>query len=262
MNKKLVFVLVIIMQLLFLGGMALFHISNLNRATKILLETEPVDPFSPFRGRYINLNYKISTIPATLLKDCSSRDLKSDDCVYVVLKKKEKFWEPIAAYKNRPEDTNFTFLKGKVYHSYSHSIRIKYGIESFFLSEESADEIERESRTFGGGNWQEIQRQRKERMERLSDEDKRIRRIGITEQWFKKLDKEIGHWLKKGIIVQETATKIREKYTKALGRIRAARQIGAERTAGQRTPLTVEVAVTKKGRGYPTKLFWKDKQYH
>ncbi|HCG77563.1 MAG: hypothetical protein COZ37_05675 [bacterium (Candidatus Ratteibacteria) CG_4_10_14_3_um_filter_41_18] len=184
MNKKITFVSIIIIQLIFLGGMALFHTLEFSRATKILLETEPVDPFSVFRGRYINLNYKISTIPATLFKDCIPRSLESNDYVYVVLKKKEKFWEPIAAYKNRPENTNFTFLRGKVYYSYSHNIRIKYGIESFFLSEESADEIERE-------------------------------------------------------------------------RINAARQAGAE----NRNPLAVEVAVTKEGRGYPVKLFWRDKEY-
>lgn len=178
MNKKFIFIAIIILQLVFLSGMIFFHASKIKTATKILLETEPVDPFSVFRGRYVILNYKISRVPANLLKDCEPSELKFNDNVYVVLEEKEKFWEPVRAYKNRPKDTGVIYLKGKVDYCSSGNIRIKYGIETFFLSETSADEIE-----------------------------------------------------------------------------------GRPRRAGQRTPLTIEIAVTKKGTGYPTKLFWEGKEY-
>lgn len=261
MNKKLIFISLTILQLIFLTGMIFFYRSTITSATKILLETEPVDPFSVFRGRYINLNYKISTLPVNLFKDCKPRELKSNDHVYVILKEKDKFWQSVSAYKNCPKDPTAIYLKGKVRYASGDNVQLEYGIESFFLSEKSADEIESNRARFRGNNWQEIEKLRKEKMESLSEEDKRIHKAGVTEHWFKSLNKELDYWLKEGIIQQETATRIREKYTKALERIKAAQQIERERTVEQPVPLTVEVAVTKNGTGHPTKLFWEGREY-
>ncbi len=259
MNKKAIFISIIILQLIFLSIMTFFHMSKINTATSILLETEPVDPFSVFRGRYINLNYKISNISANLLKDCKYRDLKSNDYIYVVLEKKGEFWEPTAAYKNKPQETDLIFLKGKVRYP-SPNIRVKYGIESFFLSEKSADEIDKKVRG-GRRNWQEIQKLRKAQMEKLSVEDKRMHKAGLTEQWFRKLDKETDYWLEEGIIDQETASRIKNKYAKALERIKVAQQVEPQGAERQLNSLTIEVAVAKDGSGYPTKLFWEGKEY-
>jgi len=262
MNKKLIFISLIIIQLTFLLGMIYFHTSKIKTASKILLETEPVDPISVFRGRYVRLNYKISSIPATISRDFTHAQFKPGDYVYVTLVKLGKFWEPISASKEKLLGTDMIYLRGRVSHASKDSVRIKYGIESFFLSEQSADEIEELSRGSSMRiDWRERDRLIKEQLERLSAEDQRINKTGVTKTWFNKLNGELEQWIKEGIIAQEESDKIKRKYTESLKSIEAAKQVIIPQVERQATALTVEVAVAKDGTGYPTKLFWEEKEY-
>ncbi|MFH1857832.1 MAG: GDYXXLXY domain-containing protein [Candidatus Omnitrophota bacterium] len=257
MSRKSWFVLIVTLQLVFLAGMALFHASKIKTATRILLETEPVDPFSVFRGRYILLNYKISRVSPGLLRDGAISDLKDATPLYVALEKKAPYWEPVAVYRTKPRQ-HPVFLAGKVKYAQEKEIRIQYGIESFFLSESSADEIERRQRAFRP-DWRQIGQERAARLEQLGAEDKRIHKAGITQKWFKTLDQEMDGWVKEGILGEASAAKLREKYPPALERIKKAQEF---RTEERRSfPLTVEVAVAQDGRGYPTGLFWEGREY-
>ncbi len=111
MNKRFIFFSnIIIFQLIFLSGVIACHLSNIKTASKILLETVPVDPFSVFRGKFIALNYKISRIRKDLFYDMDPTQVKSNDVVYVVLKKKEQFWEAEAVLKERPQDPSVISL--------------------------------------------------------------------------------------------------------------------------------------------------------
>lgn len=260
MYKKISIFIIVILQLLFLSGMIFFHQYKVHKGTIITLETVPVDPLSIFRGRYVVLNYKISTIPATLLKDCEINTLKAGDVIYIALQKKDIFWEPIAAYKNKPQQDEMVYLKGKVQYP-SSTIRINYGIESFFLSEDSANEIENRRRNFGSRNWQEIQKQRDERIKNLGEEEQRILRAGVRDQWYNTLEKEIIVWSKEKLITEKQAAKIKEKYTQALAKIKEAENVPAQQTTRPTSPLTVEITVAKDGTGYPTKLFLEGKEY-
>lgn len=256
-RKKIAFILITLLQLLFLSGMIFFHTYSIKTATVVLLETQPVDPFSVFRGRYVALDYKISSLPVEAFKDCEPDKLKFGDYIYAILEKKDKFWEVKAVYKNKPLDKNLIFLRGKIYSSSSPQVSIKYGIESFFLSEKSAEEIEKRRNEFTTFRWQEMERKRKES---LSEEDRRIEKAGINKWWFGVLDKELNYWINEAIIDERIAGKIREKYSKALERISVTerRDVTSEIP---RSPLTIEVAVTKDGRGYPVKLFWEGREY-
>ncbi|GEM_PF-1785265 len=262
MKKKFIFISVITAQLIFLSCAIYLYTEKINKAPKIVLETEPVDPFSVFRGRYIALRYKISNMPDTIFKDCNASDVPEGSPIYVVLQQKDKFWEAVSAYKNKPKGTNQVYLKGKRFYSYQGNVRVTYGIESFFLSESSADEIDRGGRPTREG-WQEIQRARDERLGNLSLEEKRIYKARITIYWLEILGPELDSWVQEGLISQESAAEIKEKYKKALERIDAALQITPRNPQGQdpNQALAVEVAVTKGGIGYPTRLFWKGKEY-
>ncbi len=256
-RKKIAFILITLLQLLFLSGMVFFHAANIKTATTVLLETQPIDPFSVFRGRYVALDYKISSLPAEAFKDCKPDKLKSGDYIYVVLEQKEKFWETKAVYKNKPLDKNLIFLRGKIYSAYSPQISVKYGIESFFLSEKSAEEIEKKRSEFATFRWQEMERKRKEN---LSEEDRRIEKAGINKWWFGIMDKELNYWIKEAIVDERIAEKIREKYSKTLEHISATERRDVTSDI-PRSPLTIEVAVTKDGRGYPVKLLWEGREY-
>jgi uncharacterized membrane-anchored protein len=141
MKKPLLFSLIILGQLAYLGTSIGYHQVQIRAGTRILLKTAPVDPFSMFRGRYVALRYDISRIPITLIKDADPKKLKPSDTVYVALAQKDAFWEPVSAHIQRP--SNGTFLRGRLRSSvYGDELQLLYGLESFFLSEASADEIE------------------------------------------------------------------------------------------------------------------------
>ena len=143
MKKPLLLSLVILGQLSYLGGSIGYHQARINAGTRILLETAPVDPFSMFRGRYVALSYKISRIPITLVRD-GTRPLVSGEIVYVQLARNDEVWEPVGVSVRRPAEG--VFLRGQVDSAYGGEVRLRYGLESFFLSEGSADFIDRNAR--------------------------------------------------------------------------------------------------------------------
>ena len=144
MNRPLLFGLIILGQLGYLGGSIGYHQARVNSGTRILLKTAPVDPFSMFRGRYVELSYEISRLPASLLHDGEAARLAPGETVYVLLAQKGDCWEPVGAFLQRPE--HGTFLRSRVESQYGGDIRLRYGLESFFLSEASADHISNDVR--------------------------------------------------------------------------------------------------------------------
>ncbi|PIQ83795.1 MAG: hypothetical protein COV75_05560 [Candidatus Omnitrophica bacterium CG11_big_fil_rev_8_21_14_0_20_63_9] len=144
MNKPLLFGLILLGQLGYLGGTVGYHQARVNSGTRILLKTAPVDPFSMFRGRYVALSYEISRIPSSLLKDGDATQLKPGERVYVVLAQQGEFWEPVSVHVQRPAQG--VFLLGRVRFSHEAHIQLLYGLESFFLSESSADYLDNTAR--------------------------------------------------------------------------------------------------------------------
>ena len=141
MKKPLLFGLIILGQLAYLGVGIGYHQAQIRAGTRILLKTAPVDPFSMFRGRYVALSYDISRIPTTLFRDADPKQLKQGDAVYVVLAQKGDFWEPVSVHTQRP--SSGTFLRGRLQTNvFGSDLWLLYGLESFFLSEASADYIE------------------------------------------------------------------------------------------------------------------------
>ena len=92
---------------------------------KIVLATQPVDPFDPFRGQYMAINYEISRIN-------DIEGFKEGDSVYISLKEdKQGIWRKEGVSKLKPNKGDF--IKGEVTSVYRNSIRIEYGIEQFFF---------------------------------------------------------------------------------------------------------------------------------
>ena len=92
---------------------------------KIVLATQPVDPFDPFRGQYMTINYEISRVEGT-------GEFKEGDPIYVGLKEDEQgIWRKEIISKTRPDQGDF--IKGEVTSVYGSNLRIEYGIEQFFF---------------------------------------------------------------------------------------------------------------------------------
>ncbi len=126
---------------------------TLNTGTPVLLETQPIDPRSLFRGDYVRLNYTISNLKPSELN--GDDDFQRYDKIYVVLQQQEKYWQPIAIHHHKPANDNATLL-GKVQRVNEYfwnpetgeseevtNLRVKYGIENYFVPEGEGLELER-----------------------------------------------------------------------------------------------------------------------
>jgi len=261
MNKKYLTFIIILLQILFLSSMIWFHVAKLRNSTRILLKTVPYDPKSIFRGRYVDLRYEISSLDAALLKDASPGKLKGREALFVTLKKEAEYWQADAIYRNKPKDPAKLFIRGRLsyYNSYQNKINLEYGIESFFLNEKAADEVELGTRR--RFDWQEEDRRRQELIGQLDAETQRIKKAGITKWWLESLDKELEIWLKEGIVNQETKEVIHNKYATALEKLAAVEDSLRPQAPSGQKPIIVEIAVDRDGSGYPTKLLFEGKEY-
>ncbi|MFA5096208.1 MAG: GDYXXLXY domain-containing protein [Candidatus Omnitrophota bacterium] len=269
MSKKITALFILVFQILFLTGMVAYHQAKLAGADRILLKTVPYDPRSIFRGPYVDLTYEISSLPSTLLKDIKAADIKSGDELFVGLAKNGDYWAATGIYKVRPS-IGGVFLRARVseywrYYSGNDNererkINLKYGIESFFLNEERAKEVEKVS-TRQHGQWEQTQQAKDKRIQELDAEAYRIRKAGISEWWVRLLDKEIEVWLAQGLISQEQKNIMHDKYARAMDLIeKVEKEVSAGNLPGQK-PLIVEVAVDRSSNGYPVKLFLDGKEY-
>jgi uncharacterized membrane-anchored protein len=221
-----------------------------------------------FRGNYASLSYEISSLPANLLRGVPEKKFKNSDELFVLLNKDGDCWQAAGIYRRMPSDGK-VYLRGRLGDFYGwqevaaegRKLRINYGIESFFLNEKRAKEVERVNSRWQGRNWKEIQQERERRITGLDPEIQRIHRAYIDEYWVKKLAAEIDSWLKEGLIDLKIKESILKKYNSALKQIKDIEQgLTTVDSASQKTVL-VEVAVDHHGNGYPVRLLVDGKEY-
>lgn len=263
-RKKYLFFSIVLLQIIFLSAMIWFHQAKLNKSVKILLETVPYDPLSIFRGRYVSLRYDISELPASLLKDANTEQLKNREELFVTLKKKGDYWEAEGIYIKRPKSALYLTARvpeAMLYYSWQSKdkIYLQYGIESFFLNEKLAGEVE-SSASYTGRNWQKIEKLKEEKISQLDEETKRIYAAKISQWWFDSLKSELPVWEKRGIINAETKDKIQNNYQQSLDKINAVEDSARNRDITEK-PLVVEIAIDRQGNGYPVRLFMDGKEY-
>ena len=146
---------------------------TLRSGTEVLLETVPVDPRDLFRGDYVVLRYKISTIDLSLypVDNIHSFDydydpdlgeynagksktpgVKEGDDIFVILRKEKtsrlggSIYAVSKVYKTLTPSKNELFIRGKVkkVDGTGGTIEVEYGIESYFVPEGKGREIERQ----------------------------------------------------------------------------------------------------------------------
>ncbi|MCH7493254.1 GDYXXLXY domain-containing protein [bacterium] len=126
----------VLLQVLLVAGVYLYSASRNDTGTKVLLESRPVDPYSPFRGRHAVIRLAISDLPAKMTtpkpRDPNPRGLK--DWVYVSLEPGDVYWRVTGVY-SRPPDGG-VFIKGWLVGG-----KVGYPVREFFLSERGADRL-------------------------------------------------------------------------------------------------------------------------
>lgn len=159
-NKSLIY-LVVLFQVLVLGGMFAKAFYPVMVGTPIKLKVLPIDPRDLFRGNYVNLGYDFSRIDLDSIKnDLDSTTLSTltygDELfVELALDNKNEFYETIGVWQkpNKKQNAKNIIIKAianeSPYSDYDNSIRVKAGIESFFTKKEKALALEDKMRP----NW-------------------------------------------------------------------------------------------------------------
>jgi len=146
-NKKIGFLIVVLLQIFSLVFMISRRVHLLNSGQEVLLQCEPVDPRSLFSGDYVILNYKISRFSKLEFQKLNLFDEKfnKNDTVYLGLKKelKTKYYTAFAVSKDiekLKKDYKF-IIRGAIKSKYS-TYQIKYGVENYFVPQHKGKKIE------------------------------------------------------------------------------------------------------------------------
>tara|TARA_B110000285_G_scaffold158034_1_gene176342 strand:+ start:1573 stop:2148 length:576 start_codon:yes stop_codon:yes gene_type:complete len=103
-------------------------------------ETRPIDPYDPFRGKYVTLNFAANEIGVN-----RTEKWKGGDIVYVKFEKAENGLAIISSiHKKEPRDTDF-YLKTKVSHvqrGKKCSVFINYPFTRYYMEETKAEKAE------------------------------------------------------------------------------------------------------------------------
>lgn len=145
--------IVVALQTAALAYMILDRQAMLNSSQVVTLKVVPVDPNDMFRGEYVILGYDISRLDLTKLDGDDT--MTYGDTIFVTLVREGVAWKPVAVKRETPfEVQGGIALKGKVDSvdgagagGAPQSVRVSYGIESFFVPQGKGKEIEDEARS-------------------------------------------------------------------------------------------------------------------
>ena len=149
--KEILFIVLVIAQLGTLGWMVVDRNRLAVEGEKILLECEPVDPRSLLSGDYVILNYRISSFDDKELDQLvrGEKKFRKSAPLWVVLKEgKNGFHEATDISRDRPDlEDGETVIRGAVQSYYRGGrLRIRYGLEQFFVPQKEGKVIERQIR--------------------------------------------------------------------------------------------------------------------
>ena len=132
-----------------LGWMVWDRIALLRHGREIVLPVTPVDPRSLFRGDYVILGYAITQVPAP---DGQTTPARPGTPVYVTLEQQaDGSWKVLASSLTHPgaavAAANRIVLRGRSETEFWRSastpqLRVRYGIESYFVPEGKGLELE------------------------------------------------------------------------------------------------------------------------
>lgn len=143
-SRKVVFIVIVLLQVMFIVGLVSFKEVTLRFGKEVTLQTVPVDPRDLFRGDFVILRYDISSISP---QNATIWDFpRKGDSVYVRLVESGGVWVAREVASNPGSDWD-VFIKGTVTGSVTRASRrpitLSYGIESYFVPEDTGMPIER-----------------------------------------------------------------------------------------------------------------------
>ncbi|MFK0165373.1 GDYXXLXY domain-containing protein [Rhizobium sp. NPDC090279] len=146
-------IIVAVLQTLVLGYMVGERAWGLRSGTEILLKTAPVDPRDLLRGDYVTLNYDISRVPTSTLRDGPPKTSLNAQILSVRLKKQDDgYWgiveSSFGALDPKPDTVVLKSLPydyvfyGEPTDLSQAMIGVTYGIERYYVPEGQGHDIE------------------------------------------------------------------------------------------------------------------------
>lgn len=144
---------VALLQIGFLAWMIQARADILRNGREVRLEVEPVDPRDLLRGDYVRLGYDMSILPKTLFSTLPEHALAEGTPILVDLEADDEgLHQPVAVHlsDNAPlPDLTVVRVRGMLASSSplsSDMLRLRYGIERFYLPEGEGMAIEADMR--------------------------------------------------------------------------------------------------------------------
>ncbi len=150
MNKRNTFIIAVAIPLLILLAMTVKPAASVLLGQEILLKTVAVDPNDLFRGEYVALDFKISTIRKSMLPDSvkqyTGKQMK-DIPLFVSLKPEGKFYVVDTVSEKKPDLG--IYLKAKLryydYNDMADSVHLDYSLDKYFVKQGSGKELQEQS---------------------------------------------------------------------------------------------------------------------
>jgi uncharacterized membrane-anchored protein len=132
-------------QILVLLLMTLRGLLGLVGGTTVRLQTQPVDPRNLFRGDYVILNYQVSRVPRKAFTEPGDYPTYKGQKVYVGLEENPEtgLWRIRSAGARHQGGVS---LLGNVTWRGRDALTVEYGVESYFVEENTGREIENKAR--------------------------------------------------------------------------------------------------------------------
>lgn len=115
----------------------------LSLGTPYKFRTAPVDPYDPFRGKYITLSFDANQFEVP-----NDSSWHTGDVVYVHLGNDSAGYAKIKDLTYQPPaDGNIDYVKARIQYAYGNNVTIEYTFNRFFMEESKAEEAENTYRT-------------------------------------------------------------------------------------------------------------------
>ncbi len=128
------------------GKMLLDRERTLRQGTSLLFETAPVDPYDPFRGRYVALSFSIDwqTHDRSILQDAIELSHRyPGDKMYALFEADAEGLARLVALRKSPPTDTKNYLQVEVREVYDGSLRVRLPFDRYYMNEAMAPEAER-----------------------------------------------------------------------------------------------------------------------
>lgn len=136
----------VVVQTLFLVALTLSYYAIGWFGKEIRLQTVPIDPRDLIYGDYVVLNYDINQLNNSLWKGSGNVN-EHKKSLYVVLKPDKlstnETYKAVGIYDYKPSiQDDEVILKGRSDYNDNNTIHVEYGLETYYISENTGKELE------------------------------------------------------------------------------------------------------------------------